>query len=121
MKLIKSDYIVIAALLLLIGAHMTTNYLVWHMQSVAERIGAAEQIVLQYEANQVARFFLQFEGYKIIFSYVLAPGLLAGLYWFIRNKYTTDKIVIEAYSIAFLVVCAIDFLNDASIAIALFI
>lgn len=121
MKLIRADYIFIFALVLLIGAHMTTNYLVWHMQEVAEKIQVAESIVLEYEANKVAKYFMGLEGYKLIFSYVIAPSLLTGLYWFIRRKYSEQKVVLEAYAIAMLMVCLMDFLNDASIALGVFL
>lgn len=121
MKLVKSDYIIIAALILLIGAHTTTNYIVWHMQEVAEKVQIAESVVLEYEANPIARYFMSLGQFKFIFSYIIAPGTLIGLYYYIRNKYSKDNVVIESYSIAFLMVCVMDFLNDLSIALGMFL
>ena len=121
MKLVRSDYIMIVALVLLIGAHMTTNYIVWSMETVAQKVQVAESVVLQYEVNPVAQYFFKFQGLKMIFSYVIAPGILAGLYYFIRKKYAKEWVAVEAYSIAFLVVCLMNFLNDISIAMGMFL
>ena len=121
MKLIRADYIFIGALILLIGAHMTTNFLIWHLEDVAEKVGIAKEVVLQYEANPVAKFFLGLQGFKLIFSYVIAPGLLTGLYWFIRRQYAHQGVVIEAYAVSFFMFAMLDFLNDISIAMGLWL
>ena len=121
MKLIRADYIFIGSLLLLIGAHTTTNFMVWHMQGVAEQIQVAEDVIYQFEANPIAKFFLSLEQFKLIFSYVIAPGLLTGLYYYIRRKYNKEKILLEAYSISFFCFFLLDFTNDISIALSMFL
>ena len=81
MKLIKADYIFIAGLFFLVGAHLATNFMITYYQEEAEKVGIAKEVVLEMEANPVARFFLGFERFRAIYSYILVPAILSGLYW----------------------------------------
>ena len=115
MKLIRADYMMIIGFILLAGAHSTTNYLINSYQDVARTVGVAEEAVLLMEANPVARYFFGLEMGKHIFSFVLAPALLIGLYYNLRRKYAKDIVVLESYAIAFVALALIDALNDISI------
>ena len=115
MKLILADYIFIAGLLFLVGAHLATNFMITYYQEEAERVGIAKEVVLEMEVNPVARFFMGFERFRLIYSYIFAPMVLSGLYWIIRNKYKDSILAIEAYAISFFMMGFLNFLNDASI------
>ena len=115
MKLLGADWIVIAAVILLVGTHATTNFLIKYYEDVAETVGVAEEVVLQMEANPVARWFFGIASFKLIYSYILAPGLLIGLWWFLRKKYYNDEIVLQSYAVALFAFFFLNFMNDFSI------
>lgn len=115
MGLIRADYIFIAALLLIIGAHITTNFLIKYYEDAAKIVGIAEEVSLVMEANPIARFFYGIESVKSIYSFILAPGILTSLYYFIRRKYSKQVVVLEAYAIGFFMFGLLDFLNDFSL------
>ena len=54
MKILTSDWIVIAAIVLLVGTHMTTNFLIKYYEDTAETLGIAKENVLQMEANPIS-------------------------------------------------------------------
>ena len=56
MKLIKADYIFLGSLLLLITAHVTTNFLIKYYEDAAVAVGIAKEVAIQYEANPVAKW-----------------------------------------------------------------
>jgi len=115
MKMLRADWFMIFSLVLLIGAHITTNFLIMYYQDVAKSVGIAEEIAYEYEANPVAKAFLSIQNFKWIYSYVVAPGILLSLYYFLRRRYKNDLIVLETYAIAFLCFTGLDFLNDVSL------
>ena len=115
--MIKADYIFIAALVLFIGAHITTGFLIKYYEDAAEAVGIAKSIALEYETNPVARWFFSLIDIKIMYSYVIMPGVLTALYWFIRHKYNKEPVAIEAYAIAFFMFGLLSFLNDLSLAV----
>jgi len=117
MKLIKADYIMLAAILLFLVAHITTNFLIKYYEDAAEAVGVAKSVALQYERNPIARWVFGLNDFKILFSFAIVPGMLTGLYWLIRHKHRGDVIAIEAYAISFLMIAIINVLNDVSIAV----
>lgn len=117
--MIRADYIVIGALILLVGAHVTTNFLLTYYQDVAKTMEYAEEIVLEFEANPVAKWFFRFAGLKQMYSYVIAPGLLIGLYYFLRKKYLYDPFILESYSIALFCFFFLNFMNDIGLALGI--
>ena len=119
MKLIRPDYIFIVGLMFLIGVHLATNFMITYYQGEAEKVGIAKEVVLEMEANPVARFFLSFERFRVIYSYIIVPMVLTGLYWVIRNKYKYNILAIEAYAISFFMLGFLNCLNDVSILLGL--
>jgi len=115
MKLIRADWIMLGALLLLLTAHVTTNFLIKYYEDAAETVGIAKEVVIQLEANPVARWFFALVGFKYIFSYAVAPGFLAGYYWYLRHKYINQVYTLEGYSIAFFVITLLAATNDLSL------
>ena len=121
MKLVLADYIFIAALLLFITAHVTTNFLIKYYEDAAEAVGIAKSVALQYETNPVARYFFSMVDLKRMYSYIIMPGVLTGLYWFIRRKYNKEPFAIEAYAIAFFMFGLLSALNDLSLLMGILI
>ena len=115
MKLKLSDYIFIAALILFIVSHVATNFLIKYYEDAAEAVGVAKEVALQYETNPVARKLLGMEDFRRMYSFVIMPGVLSGMYWLIRRKYNKDPIAIEAYAIAFFMFGLLTASNDLSI------
>ena len=121
MKLLFADWIFIAGLILLIGAHVTTNFLITYYSDAAKVVGVAEDAVLVMEANPIARWFFGIDSARHIFSYAIAPAMVTGMYWFLRRKYYNERPVLEAYAVGFLCLATMDFLNDASIALGVLV
>jgi len=115
MKLIRADYMVMIGLLMILAAHATTNYLINSYQDVAATVGVAQDVVLMFEVNPVARWFFSMEAFKQIYSYILVPSLLIGFYYVLRRKYARDIFVLEAYALAFMALALLDVTNDVSI------
>ncbi len=114
-KLIVADYLVIVAFILFLCCHVATNYLIFHYKSVAEQVGIAENIAFAFEANPVARYMFGVEQFKVIYSYVLMPGLIAGVYYLQRRRYAKYPDSVTAFAIALVVVAFSNFLNDFSV------
>ena len=121
MKLIRADYIIIGAILMFMTAHVVTAILLQQYVSVAQNIGVAEDIVLQMERNPLARWVFSFEQMRFFWSFLIVPGVLAAFYWFVRNKYRYDKILLESHAVFFLMIGSINAMNDASILIGVLI
>ena len=121
MKLIRADYIIIGAILMFMTAHAVTAILLQQYVSVAQNIGVAEDIVLQMERNPLARWVFSFEQMRFFWSFLIVPGVLAAFYWFARNKYRYDKILLESHAVFFLMIGSINAMNDISILIGVLI
>lgn len=119
MKLIAADYIFIVALILLIGAHVATNFLIKYYEDAAQQVGVAEEVVLIMEQNPIARYFFNFSGFKAMYAYIIAPGSLTAMYWFIRRKYYEQEIALQAYAVGFFMFMFLNFMNDISLAIGI--
>ena len=117
MKLIRADYLIILAILLFFSCHAITNYLIWHMNGVAAQIGAAEDVVMQFEANPLARVFLAVENWSLIYSVVVMPGVIAGLYYAARRHLLAkgDELTLTSIAVMILAMSFSNFLNDFSI------
>ena len=114
-KLIRADYMIVIGLIMILGAHATTNYLINAYQDVAVTVGVVEEVVLLMEVNPIARWFFGMEAFKQIYSYILVPTLLIGFYYVLRRKYAKDIFVLEAYALAFMCLALLDVTNDISI------
>ena len=121
MKLIFPDIIFLITLFMLIGAHVTTNFMIKHYEQEAEVLGIAKENVLLMEANPLARVILGLDNFKFMFSYAILPALFSGLYWFTRRRYIDNRPALEAYAVAFFMLMLLDFTNDLSIVLGLFL
>ncbi len=121
MKLIRADYIFIFAIIFFAGAHATTMFMLKHYEDQAKMIGVAQSVVYEAEANPIARYMLELENFKYIYSFALVPGMLTGIYWFIRNKRGYDELTIEAYAVAFCSIAFLNVMNDVSLMLGIWL
>jgi len=112
-KPIFPDYLMVLSLILFLGCHIITNYLIWNINGVANQIGAMEDIGIQFEANPITKYIFQLGFFKTIYSYVFMPGLLFGTYYLFRKKNNIDSVI--AFAVAICVMAFSNFLNDLSI------
>lgn len=118
MKLIRADYIFIFALLCFMVAHASTNFMITRLTEQAEEAGMVEnarQLALTYEANPIAKWIFGLRNFKAIYSYVVVPSILTGLYWMIRRKYFQYYDILEAYAVSFFCFGFLNAMNDVSI------
>ena len=115
MKLLTADWIVIAAIVMLMGAHFATNFLLFYYSEAAKTMEVAQEAVLLMEANPVAKWFFGFEGLKLVYSFIIAPGMVLGLYYYLRKRYYNDQVVLQSYAVALFGMFSLNFLNDISI------
>lgn len=119
--MIRADYLMIGAIVLFLVAHCSTHFMISYYRDVAKQVGVAEDSVMLMETNPIARWILGIENFKRIFSFVIMPGMLSGMYWFLRNKYYNQKEALEGFAVAFLSIALIDALNDVSILLGVLI
>lgn len=115
MKFYYYDWLVVLAVILLWGAHGTTNYVIMLLQSSAETVEQAEAVVKAAEAAPVARMALQSKQLAFIFSTILTPAFIFGVYAWFRRREKMIPYASEHIAWMFLFVAATDFLNDISI------
>tara|TARA_Y100000310_G_C20639552_1_gene793112 strand:- start:1435 stop:1806 length:372 start_codon:yes stop_codon:yes gene_type:complete len=115
MKLITPDYIAIVAFLLLVSAHITTNYLITAYGNIAEDIGVAEEVAIMFEANPIAKSFFRLEGLKKIYSVIIMPSIFFTVYYYHRRKHINNPEFLESVSILLLLLSFLNATNDLSI------
>lgn len=115
MKLISADYMVVLTIIFLLGAHLITAYLISSYSTAAEKAGVAKSAVMEYEANPIARFMFSTERFRLMYTYIMMPALVAGIYYYIRTKYFEQMDVVTSFAIIFMMVGLCNFLNDLTI------
>lgn len=118
MRLIPADYLVIVSVILLLGARMTTNYLIEDRKDIVRELKIDEKIAAQNEANPIARKIFNLGQIAYILWYVWTPALLFSVYYLIRRHYKNDVYVVNFYALLFLSIGILNFLNDFSILMA---
>lgn len=115
MKLIRADYIFLIAMVLMLGSHSVTQYLVAKYTSAEQIADSGEKILVAAEMNPLAVFLLQFEKMKYLYSYLLAPAFMGAIYYYCRRKFITiNPDILEALSVMLFLMYMINFFNDAS-------
>jgi len=112
-KLILPDFLVVLAIILFLSCHLITNYVLNSYRTVAEMIGEAKEIAYAFEANPIAKFMFKINAFRLIYSYVIVPGLIAGFYYMIRKNTTIQSTTTFALAIFVMALC--NFLNDFSV------
>lgn len=115
MKLIVPDYLVILSVILFLGAHMITVYIVESKKDVARELQINEQAAEMIEANPVARKMFNIKQIGYVLWYIWIPALLFSVYYLIRRFYRNDPHVVNFYALLMFSVAIIDVLNDLAI------
>jgi len=115
MKLIFPDYLAIFSILLILVAHVSSNFIFSLHTTTAEKQVNIEKVVDTMETNPIARYFFRTQQLRFMFSFVIAPSLLAGMYYFLRKRYFDHPDILGAYAVAIFVVALMDASNDVSI------
>ena len=87
MRLIRSDWIIIAGFLLFFTSHMTTNFLIKYYENEAQTIGEAKEIVQIMEVNPFARGVFMFNNLRILYQFIIMPIFFFGAYYYWRKKF----------------------------------
>ncbi len=120
MKLMYYDYLVIASVILLWGAHFITNFLIGYISDASEFAEIAQAVVQVFEANPLAKYVLLTQHLRLIFSTILVPAIIFGSYvWLRRHLNKKDAYGAEHVAWIMFFVAATDFLNDLSITLGL--
>lgn len=115
MNLIKADYIIGIAFILMLASHSITQYLVAKHSSITATQKSMEKLLEIVEANPLAAWALKFDKSRLIYSLVIAPAMLFGIYYYIRKKYISYNIdYVESAAFMAAITFLINFFNDAS-------
>lgn len=113
--MIKADYIIGIAFILMLATHSITQYLVAKHTSVATTQKKAEALLTMMEQNPLAAYILQFEKLRLAFSLVFAPAFFGGLYYYVRKKYIEKDVhLVEMFAVTVALNFLLNFFNDAS-------
>ena len=112
--MIRADYIILAALLLMLSSHSITQYLIAKYTTVSDIIDSGKAIIAAGEQNPLSALLLGFDKMRFVYSFVLMPAFLIGIYWFFRKKYYGNHEVLEGFAVTTFMVFMINFFNDAS-------
>ncbi len=119
MKIRYYDYLVVLSVVLILGAHGLTNFLVNFYADQSAIGGDIEKVLMIAEANPVARIILQMSQLNFMFSLVLVPGMIFGSYVWMRRHTGLDPYGAEHIAWIFLFIAVADFLNDATIVLGI--
>jgi hypothetical protein len=113
----SSDWFVILAFVLFVSTHFITAYYIESHQAVATTLGVQERVVLESEANPIAKLFFKVKGINYVYTFVLLPGILFGTYLALRKKAkdAQNSFVLEHYALTILMVSIMNVLNDTAV------
>lgn len=115
MQLIKADYIIGIAMILMLFTHGFTQYLIAKYTEPQEIVEAGKAVITMLEQNPLAALFLNFRKFSYIFSAVIAPAFVFSVYYYMRKKYIEkDVILLESFSVSAATIFLINFFNDVS-------
>ena len=115
MKLIKADYIIGVAIILMLFTHSFTQYLITKYTEPQEVIDAGKAVIAMMEQNPLAAQFLHFRKFAYLYSSVIAPAFVLAVYYYMRKKYMEkDVILLESFSVSAATIFLINFFNDVS-------
>ncbi len=115
MKLIKADYIMGFAMILMLATHASMQFIVVKHSSYAKEQVQAENIIKVVEQNPVVAKVFNLNKFKYFYSFFFAPSVLFAFYYYLRRKWINkNRDFLTAMSVFFLVFLFSNFLNDFS-------
>ncbi|MBI2047008.1 hypothetical protein HYT26_02495 [Candidatus Pacearchaeota archaeon] len=114
-EIIKADYIMGFAMLLLFATHSAMQFIAIKYQTYAQEQKQAEVMLRVIEQNPVAVKIFNFDKLKYVYSFFFAPSVLFAYYYYLRSKWLAkNKDFLTSISIFFMVFTLSNFLNDFS-------
>ena len=111
--MLKSDWIIVISVIMLLGAHGITQFLVGYYTSGDGLKDSGTKIIAATEANPLAALILNISSIKYLYSMIIMPGIVFSLYYYFRKKYKDkDMDVVESFATMFLMIAFLDFMND---------
>jgi len=112
LKLILPDYLMLIAIVLMLSCHFITHFLIAQQTTMAETIEQAEKVIDYVERNLVTAFLFKLGGLKYIYTEILVPGMLVGMYYFFRRKFGYDGAM--GFAMMACMVFLTNFINDGA-------
>lgn len=112
MKLDSDDWMVVAAIVLLLLCHATTQFIITKSTTCFEDKELVEKAITMFEANPITEKILLLNKVKFIITYVLLPGFVGGLYYFFKKKYPHIKAFVGS---TFLLIAVLNICNDLAV------
>jgi len=119
MKLVASDYFVIATAVMLASVHFITNFVRVYLVDVASSGVQAEALFKFAEQNPLAELLIQTQGVMYVVSFIIFPAIILGTYYVARKYQLAKPYIIEHLAFTFFVAAILNVLNDVSVLIAL--
>jgi len=119
MRLIRSDYFVIATAIILVVVHFITNLVQTQIYNNASTAVQAEALFKFAEANPLAEVLFQTQGITYMIAIIFLPALILGFYYTVRRYNLASDYVIEHIAFTFFIAAILNVLNDVSILIGL--
>lgn len=116
-----TDYIIIFSIIMFIGAHTATNFIIAYHRDTADSIEDANAVMQVMEQNPVARYFLLAKNLNILFSYVVVPAFILATYMAFRLHPSVEPWVLVQVAWIFFFAAFIDVTNDISILLGLWL
>jgi len=120
------DYIVLVSILLSIGAHITTIFLISYYTDVAQDIGERVDLTQTLEANPIMAWIFKLNNLNEIFSIVMVPAFIISLYigfrMFVNRSMMEEwikRIVTFQFAMTLFVAFFIDFTHDLAFVLGL--
>lgn len=112
-KLIRADYIIGFAFILMLMVHGFTQYLLVKYTPVNETVETAKAVAAYVEQNPLALLFFQFTKVKLLYSLVLVPSFYIGLYYYMRKQLYKRQDLLEMIAVIVAAGLMVNFFNDA--------
>ena len=112
MKLIKADYIMLTAFIMMLSVHSITHYLISVNTPLEATQEQAKEIAQYVEKNPLAAYIIHSKNLAYIYSYIVVPSIFWGIYYFLRGKYYNRQEVLELVAVMASSMFLINFLND---------
>jgi len=126
MNLIKADLLVAFGILLAIGAHVTTIFLVGFYTDAAAEVVQRVDVIKSFEANPAMGWVLALSNVNQIFAIILRPALLVA-FWVAFRIYTSktsknsinQQMMVWQTATVLFIMFLIDFSHDLALALGL--
>ena len=108
------DYLIVFSLLFMLGTHSFTIYMIQEVKGLAVSKEEANNLIKYVEGNPVMAYVFTLQRYQQIAIHLLAPSILVGCYYYMRNKLKKHQVLLTSIAMIFFIMMFINFVNDAA-------